>query len=129
MYTPQLLYPIKCLVPPHPCVAALMTTSEMSEHSLLPEVKILSLLSDSSPSLLTSPAVVVGGRPCSVALERLSFTGEKLHELDRVIPVGAKSWDMDEILSFALEFAFQGRVNTPSRPVNNSPRTEHSLSD
>ena len=93
------------------------------------QVKILSLLIDSSPSLLTSAAVVVGGRSCSVALERLSFTGAKLNELDLVTPVRAKSWDMDGILSFALEFAFQGRVDTPSRPVNHSPRTEHSLSD
>ena len=91
--------------------------------------KIPSLLIDSSPSLLTSAAVAVVGRSCSVALERLSFTGAKLHELDRVTPVRAESWDMDEILSFAMEFAFQGRVNTPSRPVNYSPRTEHSLSD
>ena len=64
-----------------------------------------------------------------VALERLSFTGAKLIKLDRVIPVRAESWDMDGILGFALEFAFQARVNTPSRPVNHSPRTEHSVSD
>ena len=92
-------------------------------------MKILPLLIDSSPSLLTSAAVVVGGRSCSVALERFSFTGAKLHELDRTTPVRAKSWDMDGILSFALEFAFQGRVDTPSRPVNSSPRTEHSVPD
>ena len=91
--------------------------------------QILSLLIDSSPSLLTSAAVVVGGRSCSEALECLSFTGAKLNELDLVTPVRAKSWDMDGILSFSLEFAFQGWVDTPSRPVNHFPRTEHSLSD
>ena len=91
------------------------------------QVKILSLLIDSSSSLLTSAAVVVvvGGRSCSVALERLSFTGAKLHELDRETPGRAESWYMDGILSFALEFAFQGRVDTPYRPVSHSPRTEH----
>ena len=93
------------------------------------QVKILSLLIDSSSSILTSAAVVVGGRSCSVALERLSFTGAKLHELDRETPGRAESWYMDGILSFALEFAFQGRVDTPSRPVSHSPRTEHSVSD
>ena len=93
------------------------------------QVKILSLLFDSSPSLFTSAAVVVGGRSCSVGLERLSFTGAKLNKLDLVTPVRAESWDMDGILSSALEFAFQGRVDMPSRPVNHSPRTEHSLSD
>ena len=42
VHTPQLLYQVKCLVPPHVCVArslnaaALMSTSEMSERSLLP---------------------------------------------------------------------------------------------
>ena len=84
------------------------------------QVKILSLLIDSSSSLLTSAAVVVGDRSCSVALERLSCSGAKLHELDRVTPVRAESWDMDGILSFALEFVFQGRVDMPSRPVNSN---------
>ena len=92
-------------------------------------MKILSLLIDSSPSLITSAAVVVGGRSYWIALARLSFTGAKVHELDRVTPVRAESWDIDGILSFALEFAFQGRVDTPSRPVNHSTRTEHSVSD
>ena len=71
-------------------------------------MKIPSLLIDSSPSLVTSAAVVVGGRSCSVALERLSFTGAKLHELDRVTPVRAGSWDMVGILSFALGICFPG---------------------
>ena len=57
-------------------------------------MKIPSLLIDSSPSLLTAAAaaasvVVAGGRSCSVSLVRLSFTGAKLHELDRVTPVRA----------------------------------------
>ena len=69
------------------------------------QVKILSLLIDSSSSFLTSAAVVVGGRSCSVALEHLSFTGAKLNEVDLVTPVRAKSWDMDGILSFALELS------------------------
>ena len=74
------------------------------------QVKFLSLLIDSSPSLLTSAAVVVGGRSCSVALERLSFTGAKLNELDLVTPVRAKSWDIDGILSFALELSLLSRA-------------------
>ena len=37
VHTPQLLYGIKCLIPTHACVAALMSVSEMSEHSLLPD--------------------------------------------------------------------------------------------
>ena len=62
------------------------------------QVKIMSLHIDSFPLLPTSVAVVVGGRSCSVVLERLSFTSAKLHELDRVTPVRAESWDMDGIL-------------------------------
>jgi len=45
------------------------------------QAKILSLLIDSSPSLLTS-AAIVGGRSCSVAVDRPSFIGAKLHEID-----------------------------------------------
>ena len=77
------------------------------------QVKIPSLLIDSSPSLLTAAAapasvVVAGGRSCSVSLVRLSFTGAKLHELDRVTPVRAGSWDIDGILSFSLGICFPG---------------------
>ena len=92
------------------------------------QAKILSLLTDSSPSLLTSAAVVVGGRSCSVALDRPSFTGAKVHEFDRVTPVRAESLDMDGILSFALESAFQGEADSLSRPVHYSSRTENALS-
>ena len=49
-------------------------------------MKILSFLIDSSPSLLTSAAVVVGSRSC---LERLSFTVAKLHKLECVTPLRA----------------------------------------
>ena len=68
VHIPQLLYRIKCL----------RIDEYLRNVGTQPssgQVKILPLLIDSSPSLLTSVAVVVGGRSCSVALERLSFTG------------------------------------------------------
>ena len=80
------------------------------------EVKILSLLIDSSPALITSAAVVVGGRSCSIALERLSFTGAKLHELDRVTLVGPKAGIWTEYSAFPWNLLSRADLIRPRDP-------------
>ena len=86
MYAPQLLYRIVSRSTAPLCRRIDDYLRKAGTQPSSGQVKILSLLIDSSPSLLTSAAVVVGGRSCPVALERLSFTGAKLNELDQVTP-------------------------------------------